>query len=45
MDDDIETLEGIREMEEEAKRSFKSMINRKNIGKFEMDMLFFEDEE
>jgi len=29
--------------EEEERKSFKSVINKKNLGNFEMDMLFFEE--
>ena len=43
MDQDLEKLDEIKEKEEEDKKSFKSVINKKDLGKFEMDMLFFED--
>ena len=44
VDSDLETIEEIREKEGEDKKTFKSVINKKKVGKFEMDMLFFEEE-
>lgn len=44
MDDDFEQLEEIKGMEEEEKKTFKSVINKKRLGNFEMDMLFFQEE-
>jgi len=41
--EDTDTLDEIRDKEEEEKKSFKSVINKQKLGKFEMDLLFMEE--
>ncbi len=40
---DIDKLDELHEKEEEEKTTFRSVINKRNLNDFEMDMLFFEE--
>jgi len=41
--EDMDKLDELREKEEDEKTTFKSVINKRKINDFEMDMLFFDE--